>query len=177
MIYFLRSPNATMLRTSRPATFAHLQASTKEEIYHVFIGLMRIFRAEYIVVVRLLSIVQGTASFTSPVAINRLLKYASSRYYLETRGNGAIMRPWFWIIFLFVGPTIGSLATHWHNFVYNRVALQAEAILTELISEYSLLVRVKAETSELEPMKGGQPAATKGRNLIGKINNLATTDL
>jgi hypothetical protein len=55
------------------------------------------------------------------------------------------------------------------------VSIQSEAILAELVFEHSLCVRVKAETSEMQNSDPTRP--TNGRNLIGKINNLATTDL
>ncbi|KAJ7491024.1 P-loop containing nucleoside triphosphate hydrolase protein [Mycena latifolia] len=163
-------PDHTHAKILKAATFAHLNVSSKGKPRHIFFGLMRVFRGDYATVV-LLSIVQVVTSFSSPVAINRLLNY------LEAKGSNATVRPWFWIVLLFVGPTLGTVATQWHKFVYNRVNIQAEAILTELVFEHSLRVRVKAETSELEPSEGTPPSATKGRNLVGKINNLATTDL
>ncbi|KAJ6606137.1 P-loop containing nucleoside triphosphate hydrolase protein [Mycena vulgaris] len=169
-------PDYSDAASLKAATFPHLNASSTGKFRHVFFGLMRVFRADYAVIL-LLSIVQVATSFSSPVAINRLLSY------IETKGSGTFMRPWFWIFLLFAGPTVGSLATQRYKFIYNRVHIQAEAILTELIFEHSLRVRVKAETSELDPSGNGPsatpstPEPTKGRNLVGKINNLATTDL
>ncbi|KAF7324455.1 ATP-binding cassette transporter abc4 [Mycena sanguinolenta] len=114
------------------------------------------------------------ANFSNPVAINRLLDY------LEMRGSSATIRPWFWICLLFVGPMFGSIATQWSNFIYSRVSIQTEAILTELVFEHSLRVRVKAETSQREyeaPAVHSLEDPTNGRNLVGKLNNLITTDL
>ncbi|KAF7353853.1 P-loop containing nucleoside triphosphate hydrolase protein [Mycena venus] len=119
-----------------------------------FFGLMRVFRADYAIMV-LLGVVQVAANFSNPVAINRLLDY------IETSGSDATIRPWFWIFLLFFGPTFGSIATQWSKFIYNRVSIQTEAILTELVFEHSL---PSAES-------------TNGRNLVGKLNNLVTTDL
>jgi hypothetical protein len=125
----------------------------------------------------------------------------SDASYIETNGSGAIIRPWFWIFLLFAGPTFGSIATQWSKFIYvrfvlpcisdershdgqNRVSIQTEAILTEFVFEHSLRVRVKAETSERmsdseanEATAPSLPEPTNGRNLVGKLNNLVTTDL
>jgi hypothetical protein len=79
------------------------------------------------------------SSFLSPLGINRLLKYISliwqnssgSIYftsYLETRGEGAIVRPWIWIVWLFVGPIIGSLAFQWYIFIAVRNAICSHTI-------------------------------------------------
>ncbi|KAJ7891356.1 P-loop containing nucleoside triphosphate hydrolase protein [Mycena olivaceomarginata] len=137
----------------------------------------KVFRSDYAVML-LLAVVQVATNFSNPVAINRLLDY------IETNGSGAIIRPWFWIFLLFAGPTFGSIATQWSKFVYNRVSIQTEAILTELVFEHSLRVRVKAETSERmsdseanEATAPSLPEPTNGRNLVGKLNNLVTTDL
>ncbi|KAJ7119016.1 P-loop containing nucleoside triphosphate hydrolase protein [Mycena epipterygia] len=157
----------------KAASFTHLGVFSNGNRRHVFFGLMRVFRADYTVMV-LLSIVQVATSFSSPVAINRLLNY------IETKGSSAAMRPCIWILLLLVGPTFGSIATQWYKFVSSRVNIQAEAILTELIFEHSLRVRVKAETSQIQYSKNEgstAPEPTKARNLVGKINNLATTDL
>ncbi|KAJ6567145.1 P-loop containing nucleoside triphosphate hydrolase protein [Mycena capillaripes] len=157
----------------KATSFPHLDMSSNSKRRHVFFGLMRVFRVEYTTMM-LLGTVQVATNFSSPVAINRLLDF------IETKGIGAIMRPWFWILLLFVGPTVGSIATQWYKFIYNRVNIQTEAILTELVFEHSLRVRLKAETSETQKSEttgSTAPKPTNGRNLVGKINNLATTDL
>ncbi|KAJ6500769.1 P-loop containing nucleoside triphosphate hydrolase protein [Mycena sanguinolenta] len=150
----------------RSASFPHLDPSSITNRRHVFFGLMRVFRSEY-ATMALLIVVQVAANFSNPVAINRLLEY------IERKGSGATMQPWFWICLLFVGPIFGSVATQWSNFIYNRVSIQTEAILTELVFEHSLRVRVKAETSQGKLEADEAP----GRNLVGKLNNLITTDL
>jgi hypothetical protein len=48
--------------------------SSNKERRHIFFGLMRVFRAEYAIMV-LLGMVQVATNFSSPVAINRLLEY------------------------------------------------------------------------------------------------------
>ncbi|KAF8191645.1 P-loop containing nucleoside triphosphate hydrolase protein [Mycena galopus ATCC 62051] len=164
----------------RSNAFPHLDASLKTKPKHVFFGLMRVFRSEYATMV-ILAAVQVATNFSNPVAINRLLDY------IEREGHGATMRPWFWITLLFVGPTFGSIASQWSKFIsvrpaqhdrQNRMSIQTEAILTELVFEHSLCVRVKAETSgEKTEMDEASTTVINGRNLVGKLNNLVTTDL
>ncbi|KAK7035939.1 P-loop containing nucleoside triphosphate hydrolase protein [Favolaschia claudopus] len=129
---------------------------------------MKKFRWDYAAMAAL-AVVQVATNFSSPVAINRLLDF------IETKGSGATFRPGFWIFLLFAGPTIGSLATQWSKFTYNRLSIQTEAILTELLFEHSLQIRVKSEVSEQR--QATDDAAKSRRNFVGKINNLATVDL
>lgn len=48
----------------------------------------------------LLAGVYSVAEFASVLGVNRLL------YYLENKGEGAIIKPWVWILFIGVGPYI-----------------------------------------------------------------------
>ena len=41
--------------------------------------------------------------------------------YLENGGENAIVQPWVWIAWLFVGPTIGSIAFQWYIFIAVRL--------------------------------------------------------
>ncbi|KAJ7042873.1 hypothetical protein C8F04DRAFT_945051, partial [Mycena alexandri] len=82
----------------------------------------------------------------------------------------------FWILLRFVGPTVGSIAARWNKYIYSQVSIQTEAILTELVFEHSLRVRVRAETSDAQN-ESAPPSEPSGRNLVGKINNLAAIAL
>lgn len=64
------------------------------------------------------------------------------------------------------------------------MAARIEAILTELVFEHALRIRMTAESSvsTSKQDKGKQPASAGSKipgngNLVGKINNLVTTDL
>jgi len=46
---------------------------------------------------------QAILNFLSPLSINRLLTY------LGDGGKDAVVRPWVWILFLFLGPVVGSI--------------------------------------------------------------------
>jgi len=89
----------------------------------MFFGLMRIFRRDYIAMcfllafkvsalyeeqtVELKSILQSVLTLLSPVAINRLLTY------LGDGGKDAVVRPWVWILLLFLSPMVGSAVFGW----------------------------------------------------------------
>jgi hypothetical protein len=37
--------------------------------------------------------------------------------YIETGGEKATIKPWFWVLWLFLGPTISSIAYQWYIFI------------------------------------------------------------
>ncbi|CCM01503.1 uncharacterized protein FIBRA_03559 [Fibroporia radiculosa] len=219
-------------------SFKHLDPFQVGTNRHLFWGLMRVFRTDYLVLALMLTL-ETIFQLSSPVGINQLLRY------LETGGEDAFVRPWVWISWLFFGPLFSSIALQWYIFNTTRMLVRATGIVTQLVFEHSLRIRMKAETqntpgnsvastavptpdnasiaegsesqithesptsSEDETMqastvsvdsssvKGKQkskaasvsgdskksaddsPAVSgpKGENLIGKINNLVTTDL
>ncbi|OCH85242.1 hypothetical protein OBBRIDRAFT_807663, partial [Obba rivulosa] len=56
-------------------------------------------------------VIRVLTSLASPVGMNKLLAY------LETGGEGAVVRPWVWISWLFLGPVVGSVTFQWYIFV------------------------------------------------------------
>ncbi|KAF9458727.1 P-loop containing nucleoside triphosphate hydrolase protein [Collybia nuda] len=119
-------------------SFRHLDVYTGEKKRHLFWGLMRVFRREYFIL-GVMICVNVTSSFASPIGIKELLSY------LETQGKDATIRPWVWILWLFIGPTVGSLAWQWYIYIATRTLVRAECLITQLIFEHSLRIRVKAE--------------------------------
>ncbi|TFK52961.1 P-loop containing nucleoside triphosphate hydrolase protein [Heliocybe sulcata] len=156
----------------------------------VFWGLLRIFYWEHILECVML-IVKCLTLYVSPYAIGQLLNY------LEDGGANATVKPWFWIAALFCGPAIGSVAVQWFGYItvrvlvlleswYNRelnaprmktvIAVRTEAIITALVFEHSLRIRVKAESNS-GPGSTNNPASSDNGHLLGNINNLVTSDL
>ncbi|KAJ7596700.1 hypothetical protein C8J56DRAFT_294246 [Mycena floridula] len=205
----------------KTTSFKHLDVFSGAKSRHLFFGLMRIFRLEY-VVLSIMILIHVAGTFASPIGINRLL------HYIETEGEDAVIKPWLWISWLFFGPMIASISIQWYIFIATRTLVRAEAILTQLVFEHSLRIRVKAETAD--GPKGGSASSSApvtpdstsvieqegsnntadtetlhsteatvtvsssstvkgkpkdkdteeskaGSNLVGKINNLVTTDL
>ena len=63
-----------------------------------------------------------------PLGVNQILRYARGLRkrrldyahlisYLQNGGHNAVVRPWVWVLCLFLGPVIGSLAYQWSSFV------------------------------------------------------------
>ncbi|KIJ23254.1 hypothetical protein M422DRAFT_786228 [Sphaerobolus stellatus SS14] len=162
-------------------TFPLLDAFQGAKKHHLFFRLMHpnVFGKEYIILAVAL-VIQALSRFLAPTAINRIL------YYLENDKPDTNIQPWFWIIFLFVGPILNSLSTQWYTFVGSRVLVRATALLTQLVFEHSLRIRMKAEVDKDEKGKGkdvdvdateSEKTKKGGEYLTGKINNLITSDL
>ncbi|KAJ7187905.1 P-loop containing nucleoside triphosphate hydrolase protein, partial [Mycena filopes] len=101
-------------------------------------------------------------AFISPIGLNRLL---------EIRAGTALMKPWFWILLLLLGPMTSSIALQWYIFISTRLMAHNTAIITELVFEHAMRIRVKAETEDKKD--AGGPST----NLLGKMTNLVTSDL
>ncbi|KAF9786031.1 hypothetical protein BJ322DRAFT_1057551 [Thelephora terrestris] len=185
---------------------------------HLFWGLMKVFRKEYIILAFLL-VFRTLVGFMSPVAINNLL------IHLGTEGKDALFRPWVWIALLFIGPFLSSIILQWYIFITTRLLTQAQGMITQLVFEHALRIRMKSEPSESSPPSSqlstsaptpdtasvaeftspdgtevaedtsttliseatsseadkasvkGDKKVEKAGNLVGKINNLVSTDL
>ncbi|KAI1790062.1 P-loop containing nucleoside triphosphate hydrolase protein [Ganoderma leucocontextum] len=214
-------------------SFPRLDPTQNKSRTHIAFMLLRVFWAEF-VHLSVMSIAAVVSAFAAPVAIQGLLSY------LESGGRVAQVQPWFWIALLFFGRVSRSLADQWFMFQETRVSVRVQAVITELVFEHALRIRMKAETSDLvdagmvvttpdttsqvaeggegESLEGRQAGAgapadsatskapasatakgkgkaspedapkkaaeqaksadgKKGKNLVGRINNLVTSDL
>ncbi|KAJ7456864.1 hypothetical protein B0H11DRAFT_1738922, partial [Mycena galericulata] len=70
--------------------------------------------------------------------------------YLEKGPGASEIRPFLWIIWLALGPLAGSTAIQAYHRISNRILVQVEGLLTELIFEHALRVRVKAHNPEAD---------------------------
>ncbi|KAJ3833329.1 hypothetical protein F5878DRAFT_646030 [Lentinula raphanica] len=122
-------------------SFKYLDEFSGAPRRHIFFGLMKIFLNAY-AQLAIMILLHVFANFAAPVALNQLLRY------LEPGGEKAVIRPWFWILLLFVGPVGGTLAIQWYVFVTTRTLVRTQAIITQLVFEHSLRIRVKAETAD-----------------------------
>jgi hypothetical protein len=77
----------------------------------------------------------------SPIAVNRIL------VYLESPNPNTFIHPWFWVFALFTSPIFASLLFQWYFFIGSCFRVRLHAILTELIFEHGLRIRLKAEAS------------------------------
>ncbi|KAH7915135.1 hypothetical protein BJ138DRAFT_1170143 [Hygrophoropsis aurantiaca] len=190
--------------------FPHLDPFSGSTRRHLFFGLMTVFSSEFSLMAVLLCFV-AAMNLASPIGIKNLLQY------LETGGEDASMRPIVWVIWLFVAPLVSTCAFEWYVYVATRALVQAEGIITQLVFNHALRIRIKAEVqaedrkvdesastfqsessefsllagdtgdgSEVETLnssptaageKGGASKPTQTDNLMGKLNNLVTSDL
>ncbi|KAF8799457.1 multidrug resistance-associated ABC transporter [Phlegmacium glaucopus] len=123
--------------------FPHLDPYSGAKRKHLFFGLMRVFRVEYMILSVCL-IGQTFAIFAAPIGLNKLLNY------LETGGADAFIRPWFWILWLLAGPIVKDICFQWYFFISSRTLVRTEGLLTQLVFEHSLRIRLKAEASNRE---------------------------
>jgi hypothetical protein len=79
----------------------------------LFFGIVRIFRTS-LAWQSLVLIVNAVAKIGSPIGTNRLLNY------LETGGAGARVRPWFWILWLVLGPLLNTVCFQLYIFLSVR---------------------------------------------------------
>ncbi|EDR06232.1 uncharacterized protein LACBIDRAFT_300520 [Laccaria bicolor S238N-H82] len=71
--------------------------------------------------------------------------------YIETRGDGATIHPWFWIICLFIRPMLVSVAFQYYLYLRPRIVVHAEALITQLVLEHSLRIWLVAEDRRRYP--------------------------
>ncbi|KAE9395907.1 P-loop containing nucleoside triphosphate hydrolase protein [Gymnopus androsaceus JB14] len=119
----------------------HLDLFSGAPKRHLFFGFMRIFSKDYIQLAFMI-LLHVFANFAAPIGLNRLLRY------LEPGGQDAVVRPWVWILWLFIGPVGGTIAIQWYIFVATRTLARTQAIVTQLVFEHSLRIRVKAEAAD-----------------------------
>ncbi|KAJ7071475.1 hypothetical protein C8F01DRAFT_1317450 [Mycena amicta] len=153
----------------RARSFPHLEVTPTNK-RHLFFGLIWTFRIEYLCM-GLSIIVMSTMNFASPLGINRLLTY------LENPDVEPLVKPWVWIIFLLVGPMTGSTAFQWYIYLATRTLVRCEAIITQLVFEHALRIRVKAESNEKTPGSGTSTPArseTPSPNEDGSGDETAT---
>ncbi|KAJ6519437.1 hypothetical protein C8R45DRAFT_1066135 [Mycena sanguinolenta] len=128
--------------------FKHLEVSSNKR--HLFFGLIWTFRVEYTSMAATIILI-AFSNFASPIGVNRLLDY------LENSDNDSepAVKPWFWVIWLFLGPLASSICFQWYIFLATRTLVRCEAILTQLVFEHALRIRVKAETAEKKSSTSG----------------------
>ncbi|KAF8845471.1 hypothetical protein BDN67DRAFT_993677 [Paxillus ammoniavirescens] len=128
-------------RNLKKGSFPHMDLFMNGRKRHVFFSLMRVFSMEYTILV-ILVILRVLSTLAAPVGINYLL------LYIEKGGEGAVIRPWVWIACIFFGQFVGSVIFQWYIFFTTRTIVRTECIVTQLLFEHALRIRMKAETPE-----------------------------
>ncbi|THH30400.1 hypothetical protein EUX98_g3808 [Antrodiella citrinella] len=90
----------------------------------------------------LMLILRIFTSFLPPLGINRLLNF------IETGGEGAIVKPWVWVVWLLLGPMLGSLVWDWYHYRVTNVMTQCQAMITQLFFDHALRMRVISDVAK-----------------------------
>ncbi|KAL0565313.1 hypothetical protein V5O48_016710 [Marasmius crinis-equi] len=135
-------PDYDAAENLRERAFRHLDPTLQPKRRHLFFSLMRVLYWEYLVLALTL-IVQVFTGFSTPFAVKGLLSYLEQTQQ-HASGSGT-MRPWVWIAIMFIGPTISSLAFEWYIYVATHILVQVESVLTQVIFEHALRIRLKME--------------------------------
>ncbi|KAF9500349.1 P-loop containing nucleoside triphosphate hydrolase protein [Pleurotus eryngii] len=169
---------------------------------HIFWGIMEALRKDY-TVQALLLVVHAILGYVAPIGLNRLL------FYMESGGRDALMRPWVWIAWLFCGPMISTVLFQYYTFLSARHLIfqatkrvWAESLVSQLVFEHALRVRVKSMSNYTTPSSGKPSSPTpedpetstgtepakpdksktedagskEDGNFVGKLTNLMSTD-
>ncbi|KEP49369.1 ABC transporter [Rhizoctonia solani 123E] len=120
-------------------SFDELDPLRRTKRRYFFWGLMAVFRREYTIMAITLAI-KALMEFAGPVGIKYILQY------LEDSDPG-YLRPWFWILWLFLGPVLGSIAMQWYIFVKMGSVIRAEGMITQLLFEHSLRIRMVSQVA------------------------------
>ncbi|KAJ7645453.1 multidrug resistance-associated ABC transporter [Mycena polygramma] len=156
-------------------TFPVLDPQSNTSSTYLLYGLFRVYRSFLFTMLHInIDPAKVLLQFAGPVVMNRLLKYVHSgphqpsseyaRRSLETEET--FVRPWIWVVSLFFVPVFHSIVQSRYTWIATRQKTQAEGILIQLLFTHSLRIRVNSETKD-----------NHKRNLIGRINNLATSDV
>ncbi|KAH7873203.1 P-loop containing nucleoside triphosphate hydrolase protein, partial [Lentinula edodes] len=134
---------------------------TSKKPQYLFWGLLRAYKRVYKLIG--LQLLQISLSFVAPIGIKQVLSY------LEHGGDGAIIRPWVWVSWLFFGPFLKAIFSQLYTYIACRNRLQIEGIMNQLLLRHSLRIRIAS---------GSLPDdEEKSKNFMGKLNNLAASDV
>ncbi|RPD55478.1 P-loop containing nucleoside triphosphate hydrolase protein [Lentinus tigrinus ALCF2SS1-6] len=134
-------PDYDHLKNIVGRSFPYLDPLRSKSRRHVGLKLIGVFWVELLTLASM-SITAVIAQFAAPISINNLLTY------LENGGEGETVKPWFWIALLFVGRIFQNFSDQWFIYTTSRVNVRLQAIITELVFEHALRVRIKAGTGE-----------------------------
>ncbi|KAF7972222.1 hypothetical protein HWV62_18618 [Athelia sp. TMB] len=127
---------------------------------HIFWGFLSVYRYLYMEQC-IWIILQAFAQMASPIGISGLLAQVPFmkctmhtdlmpliHRYMQSEGEGSTVRPWVWILWLLIGPTINSIISQMNYYLVMRMSVHTESIITRLVFEHALRIRMKTEASE-----------------------------
>ncbi|KAL7284501.1 hypothetical protein ACG7TL_001792 [Trametes sanguinea] len=82
------------------------------------------------------------AAFAAPLSINQLLQY------LESGRAETPIKPWFWIALFGFGRLFKDVSDQWFMYYATRLSVRLQTVITELVFEHALRIRMKADTPD-----------------------------
>ncbi|KAF8758575.1 P-loop containing nucleoside triphosphate hydrolase protein [Rhizoctonia solani] len=168
-------------------SFNKLDPLKRTERRHFFWGLMSVFWKEHIAMAIML-VVYGLMEFAGPLGIR----------YLEEPSSPSLLRPWFWVSLLFLGPVFSTMSFNWSaSHIGTTTTTQSEERMDAEYLNSSEVSEEDESESTVHAAEGsntqtliGSVGSTKGKensdeaskeqngnsNLLGKINNLMSSD-
>ena len=97
---------------------------------------------------------------------------AVERYLEADDQDTSIRYVWFWVLLLFFGPMTQAISKQWHRRVETDIQGRLQALLSQLVFEHSLRIRIPTGSSHaaFRPLQDVD-------NFTGKIYNLISADL
>ncbi|CAA7262907.1 unnamed protein product [Cyclocybe aegerita] len=142
--------------------FPHVDTFYGAKRRHLFYGLMWHLRKEY-VLMAISIILTSFMSFVAPIGIKQVLSYLETRDVSSTPPSD--IRPSFWIGWLLFGPILESLTVHQYLFFATVVRVRLEVVITQLVFEHALRIRLKAEAAGDGSSKRGSKASLKAPSI------------
>jgi ABC-type multidrug transport system fused ATPase/permease subunit len=161
-------------------------------------GLLSVFRGRWVTQAALLAL-DAFLQLGAPIGTNQLLAH------VEARGAGKLVRPGVWIAWIALAPLAGALVQQMQMYVNQRTLVRLEALLTALVHEHALRVRVVHAPDEVPvaPAQGrldsratdttalsaspapakatktpaGVPERVKSQDIMARLTTLVTADL
>ncbi|KAI0325198.1 P-loop containing nucleoside triphosphate hydrolase protein [Cubamyces sp. BRFM 1775] len=128
---------------------------------HLGLSFIRIFWVELCNLVAM-SIAGVIGAFAAPISINNLL------LYLESGKAETTIKPWFWIALFFFGRLFKGISDQWFGYYSTRLNVRFQAIITELVFEHALRIRLKADTDD-----SSSPAPSDAATAVGTPDDIS----
>ncbi|KAJ3558885.1 hypothetical protein NM688_g664 [Phlebia brevispora] len=108
----------------------------------------------------------AVSQLVEPIGTNRLLRY------LETGGEGAIVKPWVWMLWMVVGPLFSGICEQLQIYLSTSSAVRVDSIITSLVFDHALRIRMKAEVSEAKSVsRADDTSAMKEANKVKRSDS------
>ncbi|KAJ7438848.1 hypothetical protein FB451DRAFT_360344 [Mycena latifolia] len=128
--------------------FPNVDVFSGAGMHHIFFGIIKTFRHETAAIIAMLLMY---AAHVCPMHIRVADRHQSSPSAPRRRPGDSSIRPFVWILWLVLGPLAGTAAMQAYYRLSMRIFVQIEGLLTELIFEHALPVRVKGHNAEAAP--------------------------